>query len=226
MKPQPTDTVPPWVAYSGVAVVGGVSLVVLAWYQHILGVHAGMPEALSWSLSIGLDWGSAVAGVFWFFGVSTLKTWGRWTAVGLLAGSTAGSCVAWGLTSGWVWAPLGVVHPAVFFLMAKLLTLWQAQRSETVHMQDARSSGKSTGSNAGPKKSVADAKPKPSARFELPAQPIEWARMRLANGDPAGWRSIKRNHPDLTEHAAKQAATEAKAHTTNGTSLHAVGGRS
>lgn len=203
------DTVPPWVAYSGVAVVGGVSLVVLAWYQHILGVRAGMPEALSWSLSIALDWGSAVAGVFWFFGVAALRTWGRWTAVGLLAGSTAGSCVAWGLTSGWVWAPLGVVHPSVFFLMAKLLTLWQAQRAPAVHVQNDRA----------PRNSKPLAKPK-RVPVAVPAEPVSWARLELASGARAGWRTILKQFPDLGEHAAKGVAEKAK----EPAALRSVGG--
>jgi hypothetical protein len=122
--------VPPWIAYSGVAVVGGTALLVLAYYQHLLGQRAGMPWVLSWSFSIGLDWGSAVAGIFWFFGRAALRAWGRAAAVLLVVGSTVLTCLAWGLQAGAVWAPLGVIHPAVVFLMAKLLTLWQAQRAE------------------------------------------------------------------------------------------------
>jgi hypothetical protein len=124
-----TDQVPAWVAYSGVLVVGGTALAVLAWYQHLLGLAAKMPWLLSWTFSIGLDWGSIVGGVFWFFGTGALSRWGRFTAVSLVLVSTVLTCIAWGRLAGWQWAFLGLIHPAVAFLMAKLLTLWQAQRA-------------------------------------------------------------------------------------------------
>lgn len=126
----PSDQVPAWVAYSGVGIVGGTALIVLAYYQHQFGLQAKMPELLSWTFSIGLDWGSAVAGIFWFFGKGPLKAWGRAAAILLLLGSTALTCTAWGLISGWQWAPVGLIHPLVAFLMAKLLTVWQAGRAE------------------------------------------------------------------------------------------------
>jgi hypothetical protein len=124
-----TDQVPAWVAYSGVLVVGGTALAVLAWYQHQLGLAAKMPWLLSWTFSIGLDWGSIVGGVFWFFGTGALARWGRFTAVSLVLVSTVLTCIAWGRLAGWQWAFLGLIHPAVAFLMAKLLTLWQARRA-------------------------------------------------------------------------------------------------
>jgi hypothetical protein len=130
------DRVPAWLAYSGVIVVGGTAAVVLAWYQHLLGVRAGMPAALSWTFSIGLDWGSAVAGVFWFFTSDAgLRRWARAFSVLLIAVSTGLTCLSWGLLVGWWWAPLGAIHPLVFFGMAKLLTLWQAVRYQ---VRDAR----------------------------------------------------------------------------------------
>jgi hypothetical protein len=124
------DTVPAWVAYSGVGVVGITALIVLAYYQHQFGARAQMPWLLSWTFSIGLDWGSAVAGVFWFFGRGDVKRWGRIAAIALLIGSTTITCVAWGMMSGWYWAPVGLIHPLVAFLMVKLLTVWQADRAE------------------------------------------------------------------------------------------------
>lgn len=127
---QTRDRVPPGIAYSGVAVVGGTALVVLAWYQHLLGVRAGMPTALSWTFSIGLDWGSGIAGVFWFFSDDRpLRRVAAWASTVLITLSTAMTCVSWGLSSGWQWAALGAIHPLVFFLMAKLLTMWQAVRA-------------------------------------------------------------------------------------------------
>lgn len=129
--PTTPDQVPAWVAYSGVAIVGGTALAVLAWYQHLFGEAAHMPWILSWAFSIGLDWGSAVGGIFWFFGTGPVRTWGRAAAILLLVGSTILTCIAWGLTAGWVWAPVGVIHPLVAFLMAKLLTVWRAQRART-----------------------------------------------------------------------------------------------
>jgi hypothetical protein len=128
--PHDADHVPAWVAYGGVLVVGGTALAVLAYYQHRLGLDARMPWLLSWTFSIGLDWGSAVGGVFWFFGGGQLARWGRWTAISLVLVSTALTCIAWGRLAGWEWAFLGLIHPAVAFLMAKLLTLWQAGRAE------------------------------------------------------------------------------------------------
>lgn len=122
--------IPPWLAYSGVIVVGGVALAVLAWYQHRFGAEwAQMPWLLSWSFSIGLDWGGVVAGAFWFLGTGQLSTWGRWSAITLVAGSTILTCIAFGLIAGWTYAPLGAVHSLVAFLMAKLLTLWQVDRA-------------------------------------------------------------------------------------------------
>lgn len=124
------DRVPPWVAYSGVTIVGGTALVVLAYYQHLLGLRAGMPEAMSWTFSIGLDWGSAVAGVFWFFTDDRpLRRWAAAISVVLIAVSTTMTCISWGLTAGRQWAALGIIHPLVFFSMAKLLTMWQAVRA-------------------------------------------------------------------------------------------------
>lgn len=124
-----TDPIPSWVAYSGVGVVGGTALAVLAYYQHRFGAdYAQMPAWASWTFSIGLDWGSAVAGIFWFFGAGALARWGRWLAISLVLGSTVLTCIAWGLIAGWWFAPLGIIHPAVAFAMAKLLTLWQADR--------------------------------------------------------------------------------------------------
>jgi hypothetical protein len=124
------DRVPAWFAYSGVIVVGGTAALVLAWYQHLLGIRAGMPPVLSWTFSIGLDWGSAVSGVFWFFTADpTLRRWARGFSVLLIAASTGMTCVSWGLLAGWRWAALGAIHPLVFFGMAKLLTLWQAVRA-------------------------------------------------------------------------------------------------
>lgn len=130
-RPTP-DQVPAWVAYSGVGVVGLTALAVLAYYQHLFGVAAQMPWLLSWGFSIGLDWGSAVAGIFWFFGAAAVRSWGRASAIVLLLGSTALTCIAWGLASGWVWAPVGTIHPLVAFLMAKLLTVWRAHRAHAV----------------------------------------------------------------------------------------------
>src|SRR4051812_27159082 len=93
-------------------------------------MDARLPWLLSWSFSIGLDWGSVVGGVFWFFGAGLLSRWGRFTAISLVLVSTALTCVAMGryAPSPW-WAALGLIHPAVAFLMAKLLTLWQAERA-------------------------------------------------------------------------------------------------
>lgn len=127
--PQRTDPIPAWVAYSGVAGVGGVALAVLAYYQHRFGVEqAQMPGLLSWTFSIGLDWGSIVAGVFWFLGSGKLAAWGRAFSILLLLGSTALTCISFGLIAGWPFAPLGAIHSVVAFAMAKLLTLWQADR--------------------------------------------------------------------------------------------------
>lgn len=131
MSAQTQDRMPAWLAYSGVAVVGGSALAVLAWYQHLLGVRAHMPEALSWTFSVGLDWGSVVSGVFWFFsGDRGLRVWAMGVSLALITASTVMTCVSWGLASGWQWAALGVIHPLVFFSMAKLLTMWQAVRSQ------------------------------------------------------------------------------------------------
>lgn len=124
------DRVPAWIAYGGVLVVGGTALIVLAYFQHRLAMDARMPWLLSWSFSIGLDWGSVVGGVFWFFGAGALSKWGRFTAISLVLVSTVLTCIAMGryAPNPW-WAALGVIHPAVAFLMAKLLTLWQAERA-------------------------------------------------------------------------------------------------
>lgn len=126
------DRVPAPVAYFGTAVVGLTALVVLAWYQHAL-IQRGTldsPAFVAWTFSIGLDIGSAVAGVYWFFGTRALRRLGMWVSLGLLTLSTIICCLSWGLGAGWWWAPLGAVHPMVFGLMGKLLTLWQAQVAE------------------------------------------------------------------------------------------------
>jgi hypothetical protein len=53
-----------------------------------------------------------------------------------------------------------------------------------------------------------------------PSEPVEWAHREVLAGRSAGWRRILNNHPDLTEHGAKQIAQLVKAsppaHTTNG----------
>lgn len=136
MTAPPRDRVPAPAAYLGTAIVGLTALVVLAYYQHLLVQRglAGSPAFMSWTFSVGLDIGSAVAAIYWFFGTRALRRLGMWVSLGLLSISTTMTCLSWGMAAGWWWAPLGAVHPLVFASMGKLLTLWQAQ----VAQDDAR----------------------------------------------------------------------------------------
>lgn len=124
--------VPRWVAYSGVAVVGGTAAAVTAYYLDALGVDAGMPPALAWTLPVALDWGGVVAGVFWFRAAGVLRQWGRWTALGCLAASSVGNIGAHAVAGGGWYSLIGLVFPVACWTMAKLLVLWQRDHHAAV----------------------------------------------------------------------------------------------
>jgi hypothetical protein len=148
----------------GVVAVGAATLAVSAYFQYQLGLLAGS-TVVALTLPVALDAGGFVASACWLIGRGSLRAWGCFVTVLLVASSTAVNVVAHGLISGWDWAPLGLVYPLVFAAMVKLELLHQEQRAELADALDELGDARSV---------------RAAAEAEATAHAAEIARLRAA----------------------------------------------